>query len=92
MPWSLTRFPGCNTYPDPVTTTILGCLLVILNGLRDITKTEPTLPYLHWHHFDVAWNSDAVFRTRFAAWLKLPPDPLHTIKFIPDSDMLFPYS
>jgi len=62
LPWSLTRFPGCNTHPDPITTTILGCLLVILNGLRDITKTEPIkLPYLHWHHFDVAWNGDDVF-------------------------------
>jgi len=53
----------------------LGCLLVILNGLRDITKAEPmTLPYLHWRHFDVAWNPDPIFRTCFAAWFELPLD------------------
>jgi len=75
MPWSLKRFQGCNTYPDPITTTILGCLLIILNGFRDISKTEPiTSPYLHWHHFDVAWNPDPIFRTRFAAWFELPHD------------------
>jgi len=77
MPWSLKKFSGqgCNTYPDPITTTILGCLLIILNGFRDISKTEPiTLPYLHWNHFDVVGKPDPIFRTRFAAWFELPHD------------------
>ena len=33
-----------------------------------------TLPYFHWHHFDVAWNPDPIFRTRFAPWFELPND------------------
>ena len=75
MSWILKRFQGCNTYPDPITTTILGYLLIMLNGFRDISKTKPvTLPYLRWCHFDVAWNPDPIVQTRFESWLELPHD------------------
>jgi len=32
------------------------------------------------------------YATKVATHIKFQPYPLHTIKFIPDSDMLFPYS